>query len=287
MNRNEIILNELRQISPVVAGINNHNVYSVPQDYFQSLSDEISVRIIVPNLPAEMPYAVPADYFSGLPFNIMSRLKENVVFNPAASNKSLPVYSVPEGYFNTLAGNILQRVKANTGNEVSEELEAISPLINSISRANVYSVPELYFETVNLVVANAPNETWHKAKVVEMKSGSKSWFRYAAAACVAALIITGAYLFFNVPAAGSKQNSGTQIASIGTESKNIDIDKSIAALSDDEINNYLAKDVSNSIYDYSGAETYDPDIDNLLQSASDEELQKYLDENPELPEIHS
>ena len=279
MDKREIILNELKDISPAVAAIGNSNVYTAPEGYFQSLSDEVLINISLSRFPAAMPYTIPEGYFDNLPFRVLLHTKGELVSGISFSEKNVPLYSVPDGYFNSLAEDILKKAKTAGKNEVREELESISPLVNSISRENVFSLPYSYFETLNPVVKAAGS--YETGKVVKMGSGYRNLIRYAAAACAAAIIFTGAYLFFSAPA-----DNGGGMAGIN-KTENVDVDKSIAALSDDEISNYLVREVNNSIFDNSGMENYDPDIDNLLESASDEELQRYLDENPELPELHS
>ena len=67
-NRNTI-LQELENISEVVASINNTNMYTVPANYFDTLSIEILAKIKTQTLLSEAnnnPYSIPTGYFNGL-----------------------------------------------------------------------------------------------------------------------------------------------------------------------------------------------------------------------------
>ena len=279
---NKTILDELKQISPAVANIGNHNIYLVPDGYFQMLNDGILIKIAVAGFSSANPYSIPQGYFENLSSNIISGIKENEsgeVSEMKWGNKNS--FSVPDGYFDSLGNDILQKIKSeNNKNEVSEELKMISPLLNGISKESVYSIPAGYFESLKPISKISENK--QEGKLVKMSR--PKWINYAAAACVAAVLLSGAYLFLN-----KNINAGSNKPQITNTNfvKALDVDKSIASLSDDEISNYLVKEVNNSIYENNSNETYDPDIDNLLESTSDEDLQKYLEENPELPNIHS
>ena len=112
MDQQDHILNELKQLSPVVSEIGRENVFSVPDGYFEMLSNEILLQI-------QFPYSSSTD----------TNFKQ----------------SVPEGYFDNLAGNILARIKAETKNEVKEETNIISPLVAGIGNHNIFTVPHGYF----------------------------------------------------------------------------------------------------------------------------------------------
>ncbi len=108
MEKKDVIKNELTEISPLIAAIDNINLYSVPDNYFNHLPEAILHR-------------------------------KNT--HPLISNIEFP-YEVPVDYFNNLSGNILQAIKAN---EIQEELQTVSPLLATIGNKNHYSVPPDYF----------------------------------------------------------------------------------------------------------------------------------------------
>lgn len=77
-------------------------------------------------------------------------LKELQVISPVlASSFPLPLpYKVPADYFGQLSSAALTAVKAGSNN-AAEELQALSPLLGSISRKTPYHLPEDYFERLS------------------------------------------------------------------------------------------------------------------------------------------
>ncbi|RYD72794.1 MAG: hypothetical protein EOP53_21305, partial [Sphingobacteriales bacterium] len=86
MNQPNNILNELRELSPSLAGIPRVNVFKVPQGYFETLPSLL----------------------------LLQTGKEAIAASP----------TVPEGYFDNLAGNIMNRIKQEESVE-SELLKSI------------------------------------------------------------------------------------------------------------------------------------------------------------------
>lgn len=110
------ILNELKESSPVLA-----------------LQD-----------PFRTPYQVPQGYFEKLPGLLLELVnQENKLVNlPTTATP----FDVPQGYFENFADTMLSKVKALESGSASEELAALSPLLQKLNRNNVFSVPEGYFE---------------------------------------------------------------------------------------------------------------------------------------------
>jgi hypothetical protein len=141
-NRNNI-LNELREISPVVADINYQAPYTVPAGYFEGLPSQLLqlVKAIeaTPVLPsANHPYQVPQGYFEGLANTILQRVKnEEAILSSALQQANNNPYQVPQGFFEGFASTILQRIK-------DEEATLSSALQQANS--NPYQVPQGYFE---------------------------------------------------------------------------------------------------------------------------------------------
>lgn len=142
-NRNDI-LNELREISPVLAGINNINVYSVP-----------------------------AGYFDGFAQNILPLVKDEQSSLLSSINKQAG--SIPAGYFDTLAESILSKIKA-------QEAPEAYPVLDKIGRQNVYTVPQGYFDTLSTDIIN--KATLPQAKVVSMQKRTGWFKYAAAASVV-------------------------------------------------------------------------------------------------------
>ena len=110
MDRSEQILNEINEISPLLADIDRANLYALPVGYFEDLSDAVLQKIQAADI--ELP-AVAA------------------------------TYRIPENYFEYLPAQILSQIQKS--NEVQDEMEAISPLLNAISKQPLFSLPEGIF----------------------------------------------------------------------------------------------------------------------------------------------
>jgi hypothetical protein len=139
-NRNHI-LNELREIGPVVAGIGQQNPYTVPTGYFEGLAEQMLQLVKAnetPVLPqATNPYQVPQGYFEGLADSILQRVKARETVSAVLPSEKKNPYQVPQGYFEGLADTILQKVTANE--------EVLSPVLLQ-AKQNPYQVPQGYFE---------------------------------------------------------------------------------------------------------------------------------------------
>ncbi|MBS4063339.1 MAG: hypothetical protein KGZ74_02210 [Chitinophagaceae bacterium] len=163
MNRSTDILNELQTISPAVANLGTQMPYTVPAGYFDTLGDVILARVIA------------------------GAGEDSAVTSVAG--KSTP-FGVPEGYFENLSTSILSKIKAQQEPGVADELKELSPVLASISKENVYTVPEGYFGVMEEEVAE---KTIHsaKAKVVSITAVKRRWFSYAAAAAVLVMVAFG------------------------------------------------------------------------------------------------
>lgn len=117
MKEDTNILTELLDVAPVLATVNKAVLYTIPTSYFNYLHQNVLAQIAANNLP----------------------------------NTTLP-YVLPQGYFNALSGNVLAAIakEAANENEVVVELEAIAPLLNTIDKLVVYTVPTQYFDTIRV-----------------------------------------------------------------------------------------------------------------------------------------
>lgn len=245
MEKKETILNELRQLSEVVANLPKGNTYAVPPSFFDAFPDSVMARI---------------------------RLGEK------SGGRSIP-FEVPQGYFDTLASNIMQRIRQQE-QSVTEELNELAPILNSISKQPVYKVPEGYFESLELTVPArvAP------AKVVGMNR-PKRLLQYAVAACTAAVLMVGAYLYTSNNG-NSNDGSDGQVATatpISYDSaKDMNVTAALASVNEQEIDQYLTE---NPTFGYGiNAVLTTPeevDVQQNIKTASDEELKQYLEETVE------
>lgn len=269
------ILNELRDAgSTLLINTERKNYYSIPDGYFNGLAENIMARVFVESLPSVNPYTVPTGYFENFPEIILDKLGIAGTASFIHTGIEKMPYSVPEGYFNSLASNILQKIKSE--NSVQQELEEIAPLLSKIPKKNVYSVPDGYFDDLKPVLIS--KQTVTPAKVVSIGSRTRRWLNYAAAACVAAILFGGGYLYWNKQ---QVSNTGSNpIASVDVQSK-------VSGLSDAEIAAYLQEDNSAAVYTNQNSDDQQQNIDvkSLLENMSDEEIEEYLINNTDPAEV--
>lgn len=160
MKNKNFIFEELKEISPLIAQIRKTNVYAVSSFYFNNLSSEIIKKIklakkSLSNLSPVTPYRIPAGYFESLPSMVFKKI-----------------------YFNQ-----------EHLNEVFEEIEAIAPLLNTISKKPVYNIPANFFEKRQMPYTEVKKQ---KAKVVSVFNLSKI-LRLSAAAAIILFSTVGLY----------------------------------------------------------------------------------------------
>jgi hypothetical protein len=238
MNRDQEILTELREISPLLA---------------------LEARIT--------PYALPAGYFVHLP----ELLTEKIQFAEiTAGLQDLASYRVPDGYFEGFAASLLDNIAIREEQHlgVSNELDEVAALLNTIDKKPVYHVPATYFESANFV-------SKAKAPVFTLKLAGR-WMQYAAAAVVGGVLVTSAFLF-------TDNRSNLPLNEIGVHQ---DMNAAFDKVSEDD----LVKFLNNPDHGAVEAATAAPllmlpgDVHQSIQQLSDEELNQYLTENGETPE---
>lgn len=153
MNQPDNILNELRELSPTVAGINRVNVFTVPDGYFESLAGLLLINASAANSlqsAGSAISAVPEGYFDNLAGNILNRIKREVPEETNAISELVAgigrknIYSVPAGYFNNLPAQLVAQLSGSL-ETVAAETASTSSLVAGIGKQNVYSLPEGYF----------------------------------------------------------------------------------------------------------------------------------------------
>lgn len=240
MDNNNYILKELREISPLIIKISKTNVYLVPSSYFNNLAQEIIEQI---NLIKERAYNFP----SAAPF------------------------SIPEDYFTNLSGVILQKVITDhkQQNEVIEEMEGISLLLNTISKKQVYSIPPGFFDKIQIPSAEIKKK---KSKVVSINNWSR-FLRLSAAAIITSFLAIGVYTITGKDFINSRRNNNA-----ANEVKN---------LSKEEIVNFLKTSASdeNVTSTSKNKSKHENAIRSSLKEVSDKEIEQYLKEIGETDEI--
>lgn len=153
------ILNELKYLSPLIAGLDKVNVYTVPPGYFDS---------------------VPATLLACL-------AEENNSINLPENNQSS---AVPDGYFDQLAGSILDKIRQDE--KASGETRELSPLLFSLQNKQVFEVPDGYFENLSgFIAAKIKSST---AKVISIHKRNL-FIKYAVAAMMTGIVALGVYRF--------------------------------------------------------------------------------------------
>lgn len=266
------ILNELKEAGAVsLLNLDNKNYFFIPEGYFNNLASDILTHVFIKSLPSENPYTVSETYFTNLPNIILEKI--NFKHIPVLQAEEKNGYAVPDGYFNSLADNILKKIKSTALDSVQQELEQISPLLGSISRQNVYSVPDNYFNKLEALEIVEKKVKPAETKVISLSGRARKWINYAVAACISAVLFGGGYLYFF-----NNKREDTEISSL----ENINVQKELSGLSDEEIKNYLNENNNMAVYTNTGIDgeqQQNIDIQNLLQNVSDKEIQQYLNQD--------
>jgi hypothetical protein len=275
MDSNVNILNELKEAnSTLLINMDRKNCYFVPEGYFNGLAENILVQVFIESLPPAHPYSIPAGYFENFPEILLDKLGISNRYSTSIYSEQMP-YAVPDGYFNGLAEDILQKIKVQSTTNVQKELEEIAPLLSKIPKTNVYSVPAGYFNQLNPLPVQETVQP--AAKIIPIGNRTRKWFNYAAAACIAIVLLGGGFLFFH---------KTPDVKTLPTAS--VDVQKSISELSDTDLANYLKEDNNTAIYTspVSDDQQNDLDIKTLLENTSDEEIEQYLINNTDPAETH-
>lgn len=175
MERSIDILNELKSISPVVAGIGNANVFAVAPGYFDTVSDIVLARINSD---------VPVGYFDNLPGNILIKIEGTVAhelneLSPllAGLKKENP-FTIPANYFESFA--------------VDMEEEKIPPVLKGLNELHPFDLMAGYFDNLPATIISKAKEE-SGAKVVAMPKRRFGVMKYAAAAVFTGLVAFGVY----------------------------------------------------------------------------------------------
>lgn len=206
---------------------------------------------LAPGLAAagrQMPYGLPEGYFDNFAGTMLLRVKE----------QDAP--GVPGGYFDHFAADMLKKVR---GNEVKEELEAISPLLNTLSKTMPYSLPKGYFEQWKPMLSAETKP--QPAKVISLKSGL-NWKHWAAAAAVVLTLGLGWQFFANQP------ESATSTASVNPA----EVDTLLTVIDENSLTGYLENEQTNAEFT-SLLTMAEQDIETGVKQLSNEELNWYLE----------
>jgi hypothetical protein len=188
MKSRETILDELKQISPLLAGIEPVNPYSVPYLYFEQLEGKVKKAI-----SAESELS-GKNFIQDNSENFSSDDELPGMLKDLKAGKSM---TVPIGYFDSLASSVLQKIKeeeANLEKQSSKPVLELKPVSGNPEHSELKSVPqnpELVFEETSIKPADSENG----GKVVIMAPRRKVYFQWAAAAVTIGIIALAVFLY--------------------------------------------------------------------------------------------
>ena len=159
MENSNNILQEIQEISPLIAAIEKRNVFTVPDGYFDWVSENVFTAI---------------------------KYDDPVVFNNQSGH-------IPQGYFDGLAGSIMTRIKAGENESSDDELRILSPMLYSVHNENVFTVPDGYFDTFHDVILDKVKP--RTAKLVSFKRKTSVVIKYSVAAAFTGVMALGVFRF--------------------------------------------------------------------------------------------
>jgi len=278
MQRSHEILNELEQLSMVVAGISR-----------------------------QMPYEAPEGYFSEFPRKMLTLLEQDALEKaPSPDWGKGPAMSVPEGYFEGFASKMMDKIRAQAS-QPTQATDPDSPLLTRIGKNMPYQVPEGYFETsipstvlmglkdkpvyqvpegyfetlAEIVVARIQPAEVKQAtgKLISIGSSRKTaWWKYAAAAVVTGSILTFGWMRL-------RTDPGTPPVAL------VNVPQDLTKVSDQDLENYVddhagqiqqvqqEEDFANST---ASLDISDNDVKSLLGDVPDGDLAQYMEEHGDL-----
>ncbi len=225
MERNVDIVNELREISLLVAGVGAANAFAVPQGYFESAPDTIMAGI-----KDEMTAGkdVPAGYFDELPRNILVKIEgtaanELAEISPLlAGIKKVNPFQAPANYFEQAPSDAMAIVGE----------EKIPDVLKHINKLQPYQVPAGYFDSVAANIVSKAKEK-SGAKLIAMPGRRFDVMKYAAAAVFTGMVALGVYNY------AGKMTDNKIDAPVAMDDKKFE--ETLNSLGEEEIIRYLEK----------------------------------------------
>jgi len=238
------------------------------QDIIQELSD-LGSNLQV-NTSKNI-YSVPFGYFEGFSEEMLGLIKANESLTWLSSlPKEIP-FTVPDRYFNKLDEQIMEIIRSHPDYQTSrEELESVSPLLNTISKRPVYSVPKGYFENFK------PGVEEKKDPKVVLITGRK-WLRYAAAAIIAGVILMAGLIAFNN---NNKDSGDKTLAKFEKEVKKINDVKSTDTLID-----FMDAGLNEKELASNQKSIKTDDVQQLLKDISIDELKDFNEESKDIEDV--
>jgi hypothetical protein len=301
MQGKENISEELRQVSGLVADISRKELFEVPTGYFEGFAGKVLELVRAGEAVELSPalsgvrrlsvYTAPAGYFEDFAGKMLAHIHATEELAGISSllsgiGKKTP-FSTPEGYFDRAPGFLSQITGSpmNTGSSAGMVNEnavvdpvTLSPLLAGLKEKAVYQVPEGYFAGLADSILVKAGKQSGQARVVSIGLGRK-WLKYAAAAIVAGMLVTGGWLGFHKSA--DPEATG-DLATV--------LSKDLSKVSDQEIQNYLDNQdvlLADAVTNNSTAtvDITDSDAKTLLGDVPDEELKTYAEEHGAIKDL--
>lgn len=240
MKNNNKIVDELKVISPLLIELKDKNPYKVSSSYLTMFAKNVLNKI---------------------------RSHEEVFLKFSKENP----YSVPKDYFEVLQATIVQKIKQKElKSEIFNEIETISPLLNTISKKPVYSVPDGYLHNLKLHTTSGVKKKKNVFSIIQ----KTSFIRYMAAAVVTGMVVVSTFLLID-----------TKDDRIQTETAKTT--PGVKQLSEEEILEFLTTTApaENIVTVINSLDVSDNNIKTSLSTISDKEIQQFLRENGDQDEM--
>ncbi|MEN9521692.1 MAG: hypothetical protein RL065_69 [Bacteroidota bacterium] len=261
MEHKDLIKQELNQISPLLAEIGNRNGFKVPKGYFENLTENVLLKKnaasfdeAILTFPKINSFTTPENYFESTEKLIVDISKKMVDDEPILTFSKLSAFKVDEVYFENLSSHVFEKIK---NSELNQELIKVES----------FSIPENYFETNPdkfLAAAKASEQT--ETKVISwFHSG---YFKFSAAAAVAAFIIGITFLFQSKSTISVNQELTAQEIKCYLQTHTEDVDE--LQLTDKVVKANVKKTIINSIPKQNKVEIEKQELKNYLENELDE-----------------
>ena len=251
---NDNIQDELKALSPLLAGIKHINVFTTPAGYFNQISVAVIDTIkntgnINDSTEGNLSLSVPNGYFDNLAKNIIKKIKTqqpdtinetgdgfSVLLNDLSKKN---VFEIPVNYFDSLGTDLLSKINSIENN--AAELQHIAPLLSSCNKENLGEIPAGYFNNLSATVLKKIAGK-RPGKVVTM-AGRLSFIKYAVAALFIGAISMIAFNYYNKPANINTNEFAALDSSIekGKAMNETKFNETLNSLSQEDIINYLQK----------------------------------------------
>lgn len=176
------IQDELMTLSPLLAGLVKVNVFSVPEGYFNYISDTViacvndSAEGEIFQKTATNLSSVPEGYFENLADSILLKIKSqqtayaeiNELSPLLAGIDRKQLFEVPVGYFDNNPGNIIEKITTTVGTK--DELNQLSRLLLGVQHTNVFEVPTGYFENNPAIIIEKITTSVHAKEELKQLS---------------------------------------------------------------------------------------------------------------------